>query len=82
MPTVSAIRTLFLEPKPTYSLPEAASLLGMEVTEVRGWVEVGELAGVEGDDGSGSLGRSWCRSRWTSGRRRRWRRPSAETSRG
>jgi hypothetical protein len=51
MPDVENIRTLFLHPRPTYPLPEAAALLGMDEKEVRGWVDVGELAAVEGDGG-------------------------------
>jgi hypothetical protein len=51
MPTVSNIRTLFLHPRSAYPLPEAAALLGMDEGEVRGWVDVGELAAVEGDGG-------------------------------
>jgi len=53
MPNVSAIRSLFLEPKPLYSLPETAALLGMDAPEVQGWMDVGELEGVDGDDGPG-----------------------------
>lgn len=48
MPNTSSIRTLFLHPRPTYSLAEAATLLGIDEREVRGWVDVGELAGVGG----------------------------------
>lgn len=41
------IRDLFLHPRPTYSIADAASVLGMDALEVQGWVEVGELEGVE-----------------------------------
>jgi hypothetical protein len=34
-----------------YSLPEAATLLDMDAREVQRWIEVGELANVEGGDG-------------------------------
>lgn len=51
MPNAAAIRSLFLEPKLTYSITEAAILLGMESSDVRGWVETGELEGVDADDG-------------------------------
>jgi hypothetical protein len=51
MPNASAIRSRFLEPKPTYTIAEAANLLGMDWREVRGWVEVGELEGVDTDAG-------------------------------
>jgi len=37
----AAIRRLFLSPKPTYPLPEAAKLLGMTANELRGWVAAG-----------------------------------------
>jgi len=50
MPSVTNIRTLFLEPHPTYALSEAAKLLGMDETQIRGWMEVGELEGVDADD--------------------------------
>ena len=43
MPNVSAIRSLFLEPKPTYSPLEAAALLSMDAGELQRWMEVGEL---------------------------------------
>jgi hypothetical protein len=51
MPDVEKIRSLFLKPKPTYTITEAAILLGMDWREVRGWVEVGELEGVDTDEG-------------------------------
>ena len=51
MPSSSAIRTLFLHPHPTYLLAEAAALLGMTVEELAGWMEVGEVEGVEREDG-------------------------------
>ncbi len=41
------IRALFLQPTRTYSLGEAAMLLGMDWREVRGWVEAGEPEGVK-----------------------------------
>lgn len=47
----ASIRRLFLEPQPTYTLPEAAALLGMSWREVRDWIEGGELEGVETEDG-------------------------------
>ena len=52
MPDVQHIRTLFLDPHPTYSLPEAATLLGMDASEVQGWIDVGELAGIDGSAGT------------------------------
>lgn len=51
MPTASTIRSLFLSPRSHYFLPEAADLLTMDVREVRGWIESGELEGVETDQG-------------------------------
>jgi hypothetical protein len=41
----ATIRNLFLRPRPTYPIPQAATLLGME------WREVGELEGVDTDEG-------------------------------
>lgn len=46
-----AIRNLFLHPKPTYPVSDAATLLGMDWRDVRGWMEVGELEGVDTDEG-------------------------------
>ena len=40
------IRQLFLQPKDTYSVPEAAEILDMPLHEVRGWMDVGELEGI------------------------------------
>ncbi len=47
MPTGSAVRRLFLQPKPRYSLSAAARLLGMSAKELRGWIESGEIETVE-----------------------------------
>jgi hypothetical protein len=47
----SQIRTLFLHPHPTYTIPEAAALLGMGWRDVRAWMEAGELEGVDTDQG-------------------------------
>ena len=41
------IRNLFLQPRPTYALPEAAALLGTSLDDLCGWLEVGEIEGVE-----------------------------------
>jgi hypothetical protein len=46
MPNLSAIRALFLHPRPTYPLPDAANLLGVAEEELRGWIDVGELEAV------------------------------------
>src|SRR5260221_222622 len=43
---VKSVNALFLQPKQTYSLGEAATLLGMDWRDMRGWVETGELEGV------------------------------------
>lgn len=51
MTNVASIRSLFLEPKPTYPIAEAATLLGMDWRDVRSWMESGELEGVDTDDG-------------------------------
>jgi len=51
MPLAANIRTLFLHPRPTYSIPDAASLLGIDWREVRAWMESGELEGVDTDAG-------------------------------
>jgi hypothetical protein len=57
MSSTRAIRALFLSPKPTYPIPEGASLLGVEIGELRRWMEVGEIEGVETD---GGLAVSWA----------------------
>jgi hypothetical protein len=44
--TAAEIRRLFLHPSPTYSIPDAAALLGMQLDELRGWMEVGEIEGT------------------------------------
>jgi hypothetical protein len=51
MTDVARIRSLFLHPRPTYPIAEAASLLGMDWREVRSWMESGELEGVETAEG-------------------------------
>jgi hypothetical protein len=50
-PQVARIRQLFLSPKPTYLIAEAAALFDVGWREVRGWIESGELAGVETEQG-------------------------------
>jgi len=49
--TISKIRQLFLQAKPTYLIPVAATLLGMDERELRRWMESGELEGAETDEG-------------------------------
>jgi hypothetical protein len=51
MSNPAAIRHLFLDPKPTYSVSEAAHLLGTNVAEFRGWMDGGEIDGVETERG-------------------------------
>ena len=51
MSKADEIRSLFLHPRPTYRIPEAAVLLGMEWREVQAWMEVGELEGVDTAEG-------------------------------
>lgn len=46
-----AIRSLFLTPRPTYPIADAAALLGMGWRDMRAWLESGELEGVETDEG-------------------------------
>jgi hypothetical protein len=48
---IERIRQLFLQPKPVYSIDEAAALLAMELPEVQGWMASGELEGVHTADG-------------------------------
>lgn len=48
MSHASAIREVFLEPKPAYSLPEAAKLLGLTVRDLRSWIDCGELEPMPG----------------------------------
>jgi hypothetical protein len=43
------IRRLFLSPKLAYPLPAAATVLGMTVKELRGWVAAGEIEAVEAE---------------------------------
>lgn len=47
----SRIRTVFLHPKPTYTVAEAAALFGMTARDVREWMDSGELEGVGRDEG-------------------------------
>jgi hypothetical protein len=52
MPATSeAIRTLFLDAKPTYGIAEAAALLGIDHLDVQGWIESGELEGIDAEGG-------------------------------
>jgi hypothetical protein len=46
-----AIRQLFLHPLPSYPLPAAAKLLGMERRELRRWLKSGEIEGERTGDG-------------------------------
>lgn len=47
---IDAIRNFFLHP-PTYPISKAATLLGIDWRDLRGWMEVGELEGVDTDEG-------------------------------
>jgi len=49
--STTLIRRLFLEPKPTYSIAEAAELLGMPMRDVHGWIEAGEIEPLETVEG-------------------------------
>lgn len=44
--TPTLIRNLFLQPRTTYTPVEAAEAIGMSVEDVEGWMEVGELEGI------------------------------------
>jgi hypothetical protein len=48
LPSHSALRRLFLQPKSVYSIPAAARLLGITRKELREWIDAGEM---ETDDG-------------------------------
>ncbi|HXA16443.1 MAG TPA: hypothetical protein VN380_05595 [Thermoanaerobaculia bacterium] len=45
--TATHIRRLFLKPKESYSVRDAAEILCMPLPDVLGWMEVGELEGVD-----------------------------------
>jgi hypothetical protein len=49
--TATLIRRLFLEPKPKYSIAEAADLLGTPARELHGWIEAGEIEPLETTEG-------------------------------
>jgi hypothetical protein len=49
MSNPAAIRDLFLHPRPSYPLPDVATLLGVSRRELRAWLESGELEGVGRD---------------------------------
>lgn len=46
-----AIRSLFLTPRATYPIADAASLLGIGRRDMRAWLESGELEGVDTEAG-------------------------------
>jgi hypothetical protein len=50
--TPAQIRHLFLHSDHTYTPDKAAQAIGMPVDDVRGWMEVGELEGVETKHGA------------------------------
>lgn len=45
--TPTLIRNLFLQPRTTYTPVEAAEAIGMSVEDVEGWMEVGEVEGID-----------------------------------
>jgi hypothetical protein len=49
--TNAHIRELLLQPRPTYPIAEAATLLGMNWREMGAWMESGELEGVDTGEG-------------------------------
>lgn len=51
MPDLDTIRSLFRHPTATYAIPEAAALLGMDLDDLEGWMDVGEIEGIDTDDG-------------------------------
>ena len=51
MPNVSAIRSLFLSPRPTYDIPDVAALLAIAEEDVVGWIDAGELEGLDTPEG-------------------------------
>ena len=51
MVNVDHIRSLFLHPRPTYPIAEAATLPGIDWRNVRAWIKSGELEGVDTDEG-------------------------------
>lgn len=50
--TTAHIRTLFLRPKPGYSLAEAAELLEIRLASLRGFIDAGAIEPVRGDHGA------------------------------
>jgi hypothetical protein len=46
-----AIRSLFLDPRATYPVADAASLLGIGWRDMRAWLESGELEGLDTNAG-------------------------------
>jgi hypothetical protein len=51
MTNAAAIRSLFLSPRPSYTIAEVASLLRMTKDDVSGWIESGELEPIDGPSG-------------------------------
>jgi len=51
MPNVSEIRSLFLSPRPTYRIPDVAALLAIAEEDVVGWIDAGELEGLDAPEG-------------------------------
>lgn len=51
MPNVSAIRSLFLSPRPAYRIPDVAALLAIAEADVVGWIDAGELEGLDASEG-------------------------------
>ncbi len=51
MPNVSAIRSLFLSPRPTYRIPDVAALLAIAEEDIVGWMDAGELEGLNTPEG-------------------------------
>jgi hypothetical protein len=51
MPNVSAIRSLFLSPRPSYRTADVAALLATAEAEVVEWIDAGELEGLDTPEG-------------------------------
>ena len=51
MATSNAIRSLFLSPRPTYRIQDVAALLAIAEADVVGWIDAGEVEGVDTAEG-------------------------------
>ena len=51
MTDIENIRSLFLHPRPTYTVPEAAKLLGVHPGDLRRWMDTGEIEPLDSPTG-------------------------------